>query len=318
LKPPYQITPVILSHITSIAEKIGEIKAAHLQKPTTLLRKENRIKTIQSSLEIEGNTLSIPQVTAIMDNKRILAPQKDIIEVQNAIQVYSTLPSLNVYDLNSFCSAHKMLMKDLIPDAGKLRSKTVGIVKGSEITHIAPPAEMVKPLMNDLFDYIKKDKDIILLKSCVLHYELEFIHPFMDGNGRMGRLWQTLLLQQYSPVFEFLPVELIIKQRQAEYYKALSLSDKQGQSTLFIEFMLAVIDTALEDLLRTQTSQLTNSSRIGLYKEIAGSAPFTRQDYMRHFKEISAATASRDLKTAVDDKVLGKSGDKRTAVYVFV
>jgi Fic family protein len=317
LKPPYQITPSILLLIVAISEKVGEVRAVHLQKPNTQLRKKNQIKTIQSSLEIEGNTLSIDQVTAIMDNKRVLAPEKDILEVQNAIQVYDNLSSFTVYSLTSFCNAHSMLMKQLIPNAGKLRNKTVGTAKGTDITHIAPPPEMVKPLMNNLFNYLEKDKDLLLIKSCVFHYELEFIHPFMDGNGRMGRLWQTLLLKEYAPVFEFLPVEVIIKQRQAEYYKDLSLSDKQGQSTTFIEFMLQVINTSLEALLKMQVNPLTNDSRIELYKGMIGTNPFSRQQYMRHFKNISAATASRDLKNAVDNDVLYKIGDKRMTTYIF-
>lgn len=318
MKPPYSITPAILQLITTIAEKIGEINATHLQRPRAELRKTNRIKTIQSSLEIEGNTLSIEQVTAILENKRVLAPQKDIQEVKNAIAVYDDLSTFNPFSLPSLLKAHKLLMADLIPSAGKLRSGSVGIIKGSQVTHVAPPGKMVKPLLNDLFSYLKKDGDLLLIKSCVFHYELEFIHPFADGNGRMGRLWQTVLLMQQYPVFEFLPVESIIKNRQTDYYKALSKSDKAGNSTGFVEFMLQVLAAALEELLTVKPGTLTGIDRISLFKtSIAGKA-FTRQDYLRAYKEISPATASRDLKEAVKTGKLKKRGDKRTTVYFFI
>src|SRR5690606_4287716 len=201
MKPPYQITGKILRLVASISEKIGEVNAAHLHKPPTALRKKNRIKTIHSSLEIEGNTLTIEQITAIVENKRVIGPKKDILEVKNAIAVYDYLDELNPYDFKSFCEAHRILMNGLIESAGKLRTKSVGIVKGAEVAHLAPPSAMLKPLMNDLFDYLKNGDDLVLIKSCVFHYEIEFIHPFIDGNGRMGRLWQTLILKDAYPVF---------------------------------------------------------------------------------------------------------------------
>jgi Fic family protein len=210
-----------------------------------------------------------------------------------------------------------MLMDGLIDNPGKIRTKPVGIIKGSVITHVAPPGNIVKSLLTDLFDYLKKDKDLLLLKSCVFHYEIEFIHPFMDGNGRMGRLWQTVILKQYSPVFEFLPIESLIKARQLEYYKILGESDNQGNSTGFIEFMLQIISQALEELLTSQNVNLTNDDRIAIYKDKIGTDSFTRQDYMRHFKDISSATASRDLKEAFDKGILVKTGDKRTTQYRF-
>jgi len=250
MKPPYEITGKILNLIASISEKIGEVNAVHLYKPPTELRKRNRIKTIQSSLEIEGNTLTIEQITDLLDNKRILAPKKDILEVKNAIKVYNQLNKFKVYELKSLCKAHKILMKDLIENPGKLRTGSVGIVKGSDIAHIAPPGEMVHSLMTDLFEYLRNDNDLILIKSCVFHYEFEFIHPFIDGNGRMGRLWQTMILKEHSPVFEFLPIESLVKLRQQEYYNVLGKSDKQGASTSFIEFMLEIIQDALEELLK--------------------------------------------------------------------
>jgi len=317
MKPPYEVTNKILSLISSISEKIGEVKSVYLQSPPTDLRKRNRIKTIQSSLEIEGNTLTIEQITDLINDKRVLAPQKDILEVKNAIEVYSKLDEFNVYQLKSLCKAHGILLKGLIKTPGQLRKTSVGIVKGEEVAHIAPPGEMVYPLMNDLFDYLKNDDDILLVKSCVFHYEFEFIHPFIDGNGRMGRLWQTMILKEYSKVFEFLPIETIIKERQQDYYNVLGKSDNQGSSMSFIEFMLEIINDALEDLLSIQNLKVSNKDRIQLFREIAANDFFTRQEYLRHNKRISPATASRDLKDAVDDGILEKTGDKRLTKYRF-
>ena len=317
MKPPYKITNTIMTLIASISEQVGEVKAAHLYKPPTELRRRNRIKTIQSSLEIEGNTLSEKQISDLFDNKSVLAPQKDVIEVRNAIQVYNNLNKLDVYNLQSMCDAHEVLMENLIDNAGQLRTTSVGIVKGDKISHIPPSGKMVVSLMSNLFNYLKNDDDLLLIKSCVFHYEFEFIHPFIDGNGRMGRLWQTLVLKEYSPIFEFLPIEILIKANQDKYYQALELSDKQGQSTIFVEFMLGIIKKALGDLLKSQNVSLSNVNRIEYFNEIIGSNYFSRQDYLRSFKNISSATASRDLKLAVDDGLIVKYGDKRTTKYRF-
>lgn len=317
MKPPYEITNKILNLIASVSEKIGEVNAAHLNKPPTELRKINRIKTIQSSLEIEGNTLTVAQITDLLENKRILAPAKDILEVKNAINVYNKLNTFKVFELKSLCKAHAILMKDLIENPGKLRTTSVGIVQGSDIAHIAPTGEMVFPLMTDLFKYLSNDDDLMLIKSCVFHYEFEFIHPFLDGNGRMGRLWQTLILKEYSPVFEFLPIESLVKLKQQGYYNVLGKSDKQGSSTVFIEFMLEIIKDALEELLKVQNISINNSDRILNFKDIVGMSEFSRKDYLRAFKNISLPTASRDLKTAVDGGVIEKQGDKRTSKYRF-
>ncbi len=317
MKPPYEITAEILQLILSISEKIGEVKSARLVKPPTELRKKNRIKTIHSSLEIEGNTLTIEQITDLLNNKRVVAPQKDILEVKNAIKVYQNLHQFDVYDIKSLFSAHKMLMANLVENAGKIRNTGVGIIKGKEVKHIAPPDEMVYPLLKNLFAYLQNDKDIFLIKSCVFHYEFEFIHPFTDGNGRMGRLWQTLLLKEYAPVFEFLPIETLIKQRQQEYYDILEKCDRQGNSTLFIEFMLGIINASLEDLLQTQKVSPTQQNRIEIFKDIIGTDIFSRKEYLRHNKDISSATASRDLKNAVENGVLLKRGNKRLTQYRF-
>lgn len=317
MKPPYTITHNILELSVSISEKIGEIKSAHLNKPPPKLRRKNRIKTIQSSLKIEGNTLTTDQITALFENKRVIAPQKDIIEVKNAIKAYNSFSSFDVYNLSSLCAAHKILMSGLIKDAGQLRTKSVGIIKGANITHIAPPGARVKSLMIDLFKYLENNSDLILIKSCVFHYELEFIHPFTDGNGRIGRLWQTLILKEINPIFEYLPIESFIKDKQGDYYKALSISDKSGNSTVFIEFMLSIINQSLESVLSAQNITLSIQNRLEIFKEEIRQDCFTRKDYLRVFKNISQATASRDLKFAVNKKMIKKEGDKRTTKYKY-
>lgn len=318
MKPPYSINSSILSLLTSISEKLGVIKAGHLQAPRAELRKANLIKTIQSTLEIEGNTLSIEQVTSVINNKRVIAPQKDILEVKNAIEVYDQLQTFNASSIDSFLKAHALLLKGLVQHPGKFRSAGVGIVKGSKLTHLAPKASMVKSLMNNLFSYLKTDQDPLLIKSCVFHYELEFIHPFEDGNGRMGRLWQTVILKDLSPVFSFLPIETIIKQEQVTYYKVLAESDKSGNSTPFIEFLLKAIDKCLTEQLNERRSPISALDRINIFREQVGREVFSRKDYLEYFKDISAPTASRDLKAAVDGKLLKRKGEKRTSIYYFL
>ncbi|MFN8206024.1 MAG: Fic family protein [Bacteroidales bacterium] len=317
MKPPYTITSKILKLIASISEKIGEVNSAHLNKPPTELRKKNRIRTIHSSLEIEGNTLTIEQITAIIENEIVKGPKKDILEVKNAIAVYDYLDKFNPYSFDSFCEAHGKLMNGLIESAGKLRSKSVGIVKGSEVAHLAPPAKMLKPLMNDLFNYLKKNDDLPLIKSCVFHYEMEFIHPFTDGNGRMGRLWQTLILKDSYPVFEYLPIESLIKEKQEQYYESLGKSDNNGESTVFIEFMLEIILESLEELLNIRNVSLTNVDRINLFRSIVKNNYFSRKEYLKNFREISSATASRDLNYAVEYGIVEKTGDKNTTRYKY-
>ena len=234
MKPPYDITPKILKLISSISEKIGEVNANFLTKQSPQLRKQNRIKTIHSSLKIEGNTLTEEQITALIENKKVIGPKKDVLEVLNSIQVYDKLDSYKFSSDKSFLKAHLELMNGLIESAGKYRKQGVGIVKGSIVEHIAPPFENVPHLMKDLFEYLKDSDELTLIKSCVFHYEMEFIHPFLDGNGRMGRLWQTLILMSEYAVFEFLPFEALISKTQDDYYKSLALSDKSGKSTIFI------------------------------------------------------------------------------------
>jgi len=314
MKPPYRITSFILSKVSSISEKLGEVNANYLSKPSPQLRKQNRIKTIHSSLRIEGNTLTEEQVTALLDNKRVLGPKKDIQEVLNAIKVYDQLSIFDPYSRESFLSAHELLMGGLIEQLGRFRNQSVGIVHGKEIAHVAPPAVNVPFLMKDLFGYLKNDEDLILIKSCVFHYEMEFIHPFLDGNGRMGRLWQTVILSKANQVFEYLPLETLIIQTQAEYYKALAISDKAGESTAFIEYMLKLIEDSLIELLDYNNKILTDTERIEYFISL-NKGEFSRKDYMNVFKDISSATASRDIKKGVDMMRFEKSGDKRLTKY---
>jgi Fic family protein len=195
MNPPYQITPEILNLIVAVSEKLGQINAKFLDKPSPKLRKENRIQTIHSSLSIEGNTLKEEQITALIEHKRVIGPEKDVTEVLNAIKVYDQLSSFDPKSANSFLKAHELLMKGLVTENGKYRKTGVGIMAGDRLTHMAPPAENVPYLMNDLFTFLSDSKENALIKSCVFHYEMEFIHPFIDGNGRMGRLWQTEIIQ---------------------------------------------------------------------------------------------------------------------------
>jgi len=314
MKPPYEITPLILKLISSISEKIGEVNATFLNKQTPQLRKQNQIKTIHASLQIEGNTLTEEQITALIENKRVIGPQKDVLEVLNAIKVYQKLDSYKFASEKSFLKAHFELMNGLIENAGKYRKRGVGIVNGSVVEHVAPSHENVPYLMSDLFDYLKDSDELTLIKSCVFHYEMEFIHPFIDGNGRMGRLWQTLILMEEYPIFDFLPFETLISNTQTLYYKSLALSDKTGKSTVFIEYMLGVIEKSLENLLNYTNRILKDTDRLEHFLSL-GKKEFGRKDYMNVFKNISSATASRDLKKGIDLRLIESIGDKNKTRY---
>ncbi len=314
MKPPYEITSKILQFITQISEKIGEINANLLDKPSPTLRKQNRIKTIHNSLKIEGNTLTEKQITAILENKRVIGPEKDIKEVINTIEVYNNIENFKYHNEKDFLKAHKTIMNGLIENPGKYRKQGVGIVKGTKVEHIAPPHENVIYLMKDLFKYLKDKNELSLIKSCVFHYEIEFIHPFLDGNGRMGRLWQTLILKAEYPVFEFIPLETLISKSQKEYYEALSESDNKGKSTMFIEYMLEIINNSLEHILKFGNRKLNQTDRVNYFKEL-DNKEFTRKDYMNVFKDISSATASRDLIKGIELQLFVKIGEKNKTKY---
>lgn len=313
--PPYEITSVALKLLTEVSEKIGMAKASFLIDASPKLRKQNQIRTIHASLKIEGNTLSEEQITAIIDNKRVIGPEADIREVENAIHTYQSIHKFKAHSLNSFLSAHKMLMQGLKKSAGMFRTKGVGVVKGTKVQHLAPPAERVPYLMKELFGYLKNQNELALIKSCVFHYELEFIHPFMDGNGRIGRLWQTVILLEKYPIFLHVPFENLIAEQQSDYYHVLSQCDKEGKSTAFIEYMLGIINETLSSLIDSSKGiKLSQDQRIDHFAKL-NIDPFTRQDYMEVFKNLSTASASRDLKKGLELGKFSKEGHKRNTIY---
>lgn len=247
-KPPFTITAKMLTLVEQIGECLGELKASNAAAIVPELRRGNRIKTIQASLAIEGNTLSLDQVTAVLSGKRVLGLPREIQEVKNAFEAYEEIMKYSPHSVKDMLAAHKLLMSTLIDEAGAFRSGGVGITRGEQVVHVAPPAARVPSLIKELLSWLRKTDTHPLVASCIFHYEFEFIHPFSDGNGRMGRLWQTVILSNWHPVFALLPVESVVRDRQQEYYAALGSSDKSADGTLFTEFMLAAILQAIREL----------------------------------------------------------------------
>lgn len=315
MKPSYEITNKILSLYGQVNEALGQCKSLLLVKPEAKLRKQNRIKTIYSSLAIEGNTLDIEHVTAIIENVHVIGPQRDILEVQNAVEAYERLNKFKAHSMSDFLKAHGVLMRGLVDNPGKFRKTQVGIVKGTEVQHIAPGYEMVPGLMKDLFEYLQNDSDLDILKSCVFHYEMEFIHPFEDGNGRMGRFWQTRLLMDVNPLFEYIPIEETIRNNQENYYEALSESDNIGKSTLFIEFMLETINQTLRKTIEEARVPGIDYKKRTDHALSVVNGWFDRKEYMKANKGISTATASRDLKQLLNDGAIEVSGSGRMTKY---
>ena len=250
--PPFTISSKIIDLISKISEQVGRISSMESSQRHVQLRRENRIRTIHSSLAIENNSLSIEQITAIIDGKRVLGEPKEIQEVKNAVQAYELLLTLDSISEKDLLRAHALMMTDLVSQSGKYRRAGVGIFDGKEVVHLAPPADRVPALMADLFEWLEKSDVHPLVKSCVFHYEFEFIHPFQDGNGRMGRMWQTVILKDWKEVFAWIPVESLVKEHQAEYYKALSASDTKADSTAFIEFMLGLLEATIEEMISSE------------------------------------------------------------------
>jgi len=247
-KPPFDITSEMLHLISEISEQVGIINMRLGENaPSPQLRKKNQIKTIHSSLGIEHNSLSLKQVTDIIDGKRVLGAPDEIQEVKNAIEAYRLMPELDAFKEKDLLKAHGLMMKDLVQNAGHYRQEGVGVFNGEQLLHMAPPAERVPQLMGDLFKWVSKTDVHPLIHSCVFHYEFEFIHPFVDGNGRMGRFWQTMLLSRWKGIFAWLPVETIVKDNQQEYYNVIAQSDAAGNSTVFVEFMLKCLLDAMEN-----------------------------------------------------------------------
>lgn len=260
-KPPFTVNAKIINLVAEISAQIERYAFRMEQEDGLLLRKINRIKTIQGSLAIEGNTLSESMITDIIEGKPVVAPVREIQEVKNAIKTYDTFSSLNPYKVNDLLKAHGLMMEALIDDAGHFRQGGVGVFAGSQAVHIAPTHDRVPMLMNDLFQWLKNSEDHLLIKSCVFHYEFEYIHPFIDGNGRLGRLWQSLILAQLHPIFENLPVENMVFQNQQQYYDAINQSTNATDSGVFIEFMLQEI---LATLRKRQGEKLETNSNVGI------------------------------------------------------
>ena len=263
-KPPYQITPKIINLISSISEALGRFSA--LSEINELkLRRINRIKTIQGSLAIEGNTLSEDQVQTILEGKTVVAPPREVQEVRNAIKAYDAYSGWNPYKQEDLLKAHELLMTGLLDNPGLYRKKGVGVMGKEKVIHVAPPAENIPFLMKDLLHWLKTGEEHPLLTSCVFHYEFEFIHPFEDGNGRLGRLWQNLILSKWNKLFIDIPVESMVYRRQKEYYQAITDSSAVGECTVFIEFML---DTIYQEIIETTPKTTPNTTPKDVQREI--------------------------------------------------
>ena len=319
-RPPITITPKILKLSENIFKEMGRLEGVKMISPPVVLRRTNKIKTIHASLAIEGNTLAIEHITDLLEGKRVIGPVKDILEVKNALVLYEKLQDFDPLNIDDLLNAHKLLMQGLVDENGHFRTSGVGILKGTEVVHVAPPAKKVPDLMQDLFDFINQDQDISwILKSCIFHFEFEFIHPFVDGNGRMGRLWQQLLLMKEHTVFAFIPVEELIKENQARYYDVLEKSGQAGESTIFVEFILEII---LASLIKYGTEIFARPndplSRLEYAKQSLSKDWFVRRDYLSIHPDISMPTASRDLIFGVKQNVLISTGQKNQVRYRFV
>lgn len=255
--PPFTMTDAITNLVIGTGELIGQVSVYDELTKNPKLRRENRIKTIHSSLAIEQNTLTLDQVTDVIDGKRVLGPPQDIREASNAYEAYEHLQTFDPYSIEDLLEAHRFMMSGLVDEAGRFRSKNAGVYDGTSLIHAGSPANYVPGLVNDLFNWMKESELHPLIKGCVFHYEFEFIHPFKDGNGRTGRLWHSLILQRWKPFFAWLPIETMIYEQQQEYYDAINKSNLVGESTVFIEFMLRIIKSTLEEI-------VTNHNNVGI------------------------------------------------------
>jgi Fic family protein len=260
-EPPCSISPSILRLVAEISERVGRATSAVDRETELRLRRINRIRTIQGTLAIEGNKLTPEQITAVLEGKRVLAPQKDIQEARNALQAYELFTNWAPDREADLLQAHHVLMRSLLDRPGAYRTGGVGVMAGDSVVHMAPPADRVPVLMKQLLDWVARTDQHPLLVSSIFHYELEFIHPFEDGNGRIGRLWQTLILSRWRSVFGFLPVETMVHGNQEDYYGALQTSNAAGDSASFVEFMLQMVLATLEELDTTgSTEQVTEQA----------------------------------------------------------
>lgn len=304
--PSYKITPKIIDLVSSISEAIGSYYAREALR----LHRINRIKTIQGSLAIEGNTLTTDQITAILDGKSIIAPINEVQEVRNAIKAYQLLDELNPCNINDLLRTHRVMEAGLIDDAGCFRAKDVGVASGEEIIHYAPPAERVPGLMQDLFDWLTHSEEHPLIKSCIFHYEFEFIHPFSDGNGRTGRLWQTLILSKWRSVFAYLPIENIVYKYRKEYYRAIAVSGAEDGCTPFIEFVLGVINETI-----TMEQNKPNDPRAMILEQIRSNPKVTRNE-LATILALTPDGVKYHLQRMQKEGIITREGSTRSGVWV--
>lgn len=283
-KPPFTITNEILSYVSSISEKIGRITATGNLEAKPHLRKNNRIRSIQSSLKIEANSLSLGQVRDVINGKAVLGEEKEIQEVKNAYAAYERLSEINPYSVEDLKKFHGIMTKYLVDESGDFRHGEGGVFNGGRCIFMAPPPRLVTKLIDGLFCWMKEARNHVhpLILSCVFHYEFVFIHPFADGNGRMARLWHTAILYKWKPVFEYIPIESQIEKFQDEYYDAISRCHADGASTIFIEFMLSQIDNILDDIsvqIREDNQRLSECIR-KLLEVMEYDVPYTSKKLM--------------------------------------
>ena len=311
-KPPFEITNAIIDHVAEIAELVGRLTSTNQLSANPTLRRTNRIRTIHGSLAIEQNTLTPEQVTAVLDGKQVLAPPKDIAEVKNAYEIYERLDELDPFSVDDLLTAHSIMTRGLVDESGVFRSKPVGVVdQEGHILHFGTLPQYVPDLVMELLGWTKNNDVHMLIRSCVFHYEFELIHPFADGNGRVGRLWHTLLLSKWNPAFAWLPVESIIHDRQQEYYAAINASNAAGESTVFIEFMLSAIKPSLIDALNTSDEMGDGpmdkaTLRWKQIEEYLQTHEYIMNADVRELCGVSAATANRILANLVMNGNLNK------------
>ena len=300
-KPPYEITNTIIDSVAEIAELVGRLTSTNQLSSNPTLCRSNRIRTIHGSLAIEQNTLSLEQVTAVLNGKHVLAPPKDIAEVKNAYEIYERLDELDPYSVDDLLTAHGIMTRELVDESGMFRTRPVGVVdQEGRVLHFGTLPQYVPDLVMELLGWVKNSDVHMLIRSCVFHYEFELIHPFADGNGRVGRLWHTLLLSKWNPAFAWLPVESIIHDRQQEYYAAINASNDAGESTVFIEFMLSAIKASLIDAInaRDDVSDGAMDKATMRWKQIEKfleTHPYIMNADVRALCGVSAATANRIL-----------------------
>ena len=311
-KPPFEITNTMIHEIAEIAELVGKLTSTNQLSANPTLRRTNRIRTIHGSLAIEQNTLSLEQVTAVLNGKQVLAPPKDIAEVKNAYEIYERLDELDPYSVDDLLTAHGIMTRGLVDESGVFRSKPVGVVdQEGHVLHFGTLPQHVPNLVMELLDWVKNSDVHMLIRSCVFHYEFELIHPFANGNGRVGRLWHTLLLSKWNPAFAWLPVESIIHDRQQEYYEAINASNNAGESTVFIEFMLSAIKASLMDAINTSDEMSDGAMdkatvRWRQIEKFLETHEFIMNADVRALFGVSAATANRVLAGLTAERKLVK------------